>query len=84
MQNKLFDLSGRIALVTGGSKGLGAAMARAFAMAGADVVICSRHEDELEAAAAGIRARRFHPTPGYQTCRYCAYNQICPSTATRE
>ena len=40
--------------------------------------------DAIEAAAAGIRARRFDPTPGYQTCRYCAYNQICPSTATRE
>jgi len=38
----------------------------------------------IEAAAAGIRARRFDPTPGYQVCRYCAYNQICPSTATRE
>ena len=38
----------------------------------------------IETAAAGIRARRFDPTPGYQTCRYCAYNQICPSTATRE
>ena len=35
-------------------------------------------------AAAGIRARRFGATPGYQTCRYCAYNRICPSTATRE
>ena len=34
-------------------------------------------------AAAGIRARRFEATPSYQTCRYCAYNQICPSTATR-
>ena len=40
--------------------------------------------EAIEAAAAGIRARRFEPTPGYQTCRYCAYNQICPSTATRE
>jgi DNA helicase-2/ATP-dependent DNA helicase PcrA len=38
----------------------------------------------IETAAAGIRARCFEPTPGYQTCRYCAYNQICPSTATRE
>jgi DNA helicase-2/ATP-dependent DNA helicase PcrA len=36
------------------------------------------------AAAGGIRARRFEATPGYMTCRYCAYNQICPSTATRE
>jgi DNA helicase-2/ATP-dependent DNA helicase PcrA len=40
--------------------------------------------EAIEAAAAGIRARRFDPTPGYQTCRYCAYDQICPSTATRE
>jgi DNA helicase-2/ATP-dependent DNA helicase PcrA len=40
--------------------------------------------EAIEAAAAGIRARRFDATPGYQTCRYCAYNQICPSTATRE
>jgi DNA helicase-2/ATP-dependent DNA helicase PcrA len=38
----------------------------------------------IQAAAAGIRARRFAPTPGYQTCRFCAYSQICPSTATRE
>jgi len=38
----------------------------------------------ITAAAAGIRARRFEPTPGFQACRYCAYNQICPSTATRE
>jgi DNA helicase II / ATP-dependent DNA helicase PcrA len=36
------------------------------------------------AAADGIRARRFEATPGYMTCRYCAYNRICPSTATRE
>ena len=40
--------------------------------------------EAIRTAAAGIRARRFEPTPGYQTCRYCAYNQICPSTATRE
>ena len=35
-------------------------------------------------AAAGIRARRFEATPSRQACRYCAYNQICPFTATRE
>jgi DNA helicase-2/ATP-dependent DNA helicase PcrA len=38
----------------------------------------------IEAAAAGIRARRFEATPSYQTCRHCPYNQICPSTATRD
>jgi NAD(P)-dependent dehydrogenase (short-subunit alcohol dehydrogenase family) len=50
MKNSLFDLSGRVALVTGGSKGLGKAMARGFAEAGADVIISSRHENELRAA----------------------------------
>jgi NAD(P)-dependent dehydrogenase (short-subunit alcohol dehydrogenase family) len=52
----LFDLSGRAALVTGGSKGLGKAIARGFAEAGADVVISSRHEDELKRAKAEIEA----------------------------
>jgi NAD(P)-dependent dehydrogenase (short-subunit alcohol dehydrogenase family) len=46
----IFDLSGKVALVTGGSKGLGKAMARGFAEAGADVVISSRNEGELRAA----------------------------------
>jgi gluconate 5-dehydrogenase len=56
MNANLFDLSGRVALVTGGSKGLGEAMARGFAMAGADIAISSRHEDELKSAEAAIRA----------------------------
>jgi gluconate 5-dehydrogenase len=54
--NKLFDLSGRAALITGGSRGLGLAMAQAFAEAGADVLISSRHEDELLGALAKVRA----------------------------
>ncbi|MFV1995115.1 MAG: SDR family NAD(P)-dependent oxidoreductase [Verrucomicrobiales bacterium] len=49
-----FDLTGRVALVTGGSKGLGKAMARGFAAAGADVVIASRSEGELAATAAEL------------------------------
>lgn len=53
--SSLFDLSGRTALVTGGSKGLGKAMAAGFARHGADVMICSRNADELEATAAEIR-----------------------------
>ena len=56
MKHPLFDLSGRVALVTGGSKGLGKAMARAFAEAGADIIISSRHEDELQAALTEIRS----------------------------
>src|SRR5580698_5921562 len=54
MKNSLFDLTGRVALVTGGSKGLGKAMSRAFAEAGANVVISSRHEDELKSALSEI------------------------------
>jgi NAD(P)-dependent dehydrogenase (short-subunit alcohol dehydrogenase family) len=50
MPANLFDLTGRVALVTGGNKGLGKAMARGFAEAGADVLIASRHEDELKSA----------------------------------
>jgi gluconate 5-dehydrogenase len=54
MNNSLFNLTGRVAMVTGGSKGLGLAMARVFAEAGADVIISSRHEDELKQAVATI------------------------------
>ena len=57
MKNTIFDLSGRVALVTGGSKGLGKAMAGALAQAGAEVILASRHENELQAAAAEIRGR---------------------------
>lgn len=53
---KQFDLTGRTALVTGGSKGLGEAMAAGLASAGARVVLASRHEDEAVAAAQRIAA----------------------------
>ena len=48
--NGLFDLTGQLAIVTGGSKGLGREIATAFAEAGADIVIGSRTEDEILAA----------------------------------
>jgi NAD(P)-dependent dehydrogenase (short-subunit alcohol dehydrogenase family) len=51
-----FDLGGRVALITGGSKGLGKAMARGMAEAGADIIISSRTEAELKAALAEILA----------------------------
>lgn len=56
MNYSRFDLKGRVALVTGGSKGLGKAMARGLAEAGADILICSRHENELIQAACEIGA----------------------------
>lgn len=51
---KLFDLTGKAALITGGSKGLGEAMAAGLASAGADVMITSRHADQSAAAAKNI------------------------------
>jgi NAD(P)-dependent dehydrogenase (short-subunit alcohol dehydrogenase family) len=53
---QIFDLTGKVALVTGGSRGLGKAMARIYAEAGADIMICSRNEDELRSAATEIGA----------------------------
>src|SRR4029450_3103511 len=57
MNENPFDLSGKVALITGGSRGLGLQMVRAFARAGADVIIASRKLDACEAAAEGVRAR---------------------------
>jgi NAD(P)-dependent dehydrogenase (short-subunit alcohol dehydrogenase family) len=52
----LFDLTGRIAVVTGGSRGLGLAMVRAFASAGAEVVVVSRKPDACDEVVASLRA----------------------------
>jgi gluconate 5-dehydrogenase len=56
MENKLFDLSGRTALVTGSSRGLGRAMAEGLAAAGATVVLNGADAGRLSAAAAEMRA----------------------------
>ncbi len=53
---KLFDLTGRVAIVTGGSKGLGKAMAAGLASAGASLVLASRNELELNAAVTEIKS----------------------------
>ncbi|WP_339947959.1 SDR family oxidoreductase [uncultured Albimonas sp.] len=64
VETRLFDLTGKVALLTGASKGMGRAMAAGLAAHGATVVISSRKQDQLDAAAAGINgeigAERVH------------------------
>ncbi len=53
---QLFDLKGKTALVTGGSRGLGLQMAHALGEAGAKIMISSRKAEDLEQAAAELQA----------------------------
>lgn len=55
MNSELFDLSGRVAIVTGASRGLGQQFARALARAGADLVLTSRNRAHLEEFEAEIK-----------------------------
>jgi gluconate 5-dehydrogenase len=57
---KLFDLTGRLAIITGGSKGLGHAMAEGLASAGADVLLTSRNQEEVQAVADKVAADYGH------------------------
>ncbi len=73
--NALFDLTGKIALVTGGSRGLGREMVRAFAQAGADVMIASRKLAQCEELAAEIQeatGRRAFP----YACNVGDWNEV--------
>ena len=56
MESNLFSLSGKTALVTGGGRGIGLAIAKGLAQHGADVAIVARSKEQLEAAARQIHA----------------------------
>ena len=53
---QMFDLTGKVALITGASRGIGEAIATAYAQAGAKVILTSRNQADLEHAASQIRA----------------------------
>jgi NAD(P)-dependent dehydrogenase (short-subunit alcohol dehydrogenase family) len=55
--NSLFDLTGKVAVITGSSRGIGRAIAEEYALQGARVVISSRKQDACEAVATEINAR---------------------------
>ena len=59
MIQQLFDLSGRVALVTGGSRGLGAEFAEGLAEAGASVMLCARRDEWLLPGVEALRGRGF-------------------------
>ena len=59
MIGKLFDLSGRVAIITGGSRGLGAEFAEGLAEAGASLMLCARRDEWLLPGAEALRGRGF-------------------------
>ena len=76
MDKDIFDLSGKVALITGGSRGLGRQMALAFAARGADVAVVSRKLEQCEVVAREITAlgRRALPL----ACHVGHWNELEP------
>ena len=56
MSSKLFDLSGKIALITGGTQGLGFAIAKGLGEAGATIVLNARNPEKLEKAVQSLKS----------------------------
>lgn len=75
--NRLFDLTGETAIITGASKGLGRSFAEALAQAGADLFLMARHEEGLARAAEELQER-------YGTaCAWCAADIACQEDVRR-
>jgi NAD(P)-dependent dehydrogenase (short-subunit alcohol dehydrogenase family) len=71
----MFDLAGKVALVTGGTRGLGRSIAGALATAGADVIVVSRKQEACEAAAREIAEQTGVRTLG-QACHLAHWDEI--------
>jgi 2-deoxy-D-gluconate 3-dehydrogenase len=63
MASELFDLKGKVAIVTGGNGGIGLGIARGLADAGADIAVVGRNEDKSKAAVADLGARGIKAIP---------------------
>ena len=87
-QRTLFDLDGRVVLVTGGSRGLGLQIAEALGDYGASVMISARKHAELDAALAqlrqrDIRAEAFAADIARPESIHAQYSSMCASNTSR-
>ena len=76
MTYKPFDLTGRVALVTGAYRGLGFSIARGFAQAGATVILNGRKRDELEKAAQSLQGADIEVFDVTKRDRHCPATRI--------